>query len=399
MKMDNMEVLKYASTNIRKQGKRSWLTILGIVIGVTAIVVLTSVGAGLNKSVEQQFESLGTHSVIVLPGKSFMESAFSRLQEGDAKAVEKVRGVDEALEIYLESGTVEFKKEKKTLVLIGIDPKKGAEFESLNLVVVEHGRFLNPTEKTSVMLGAKIAGEGFERPLTTNDTIKIEGKNFGVVAVNEKATHFAGAIMDNAVIMGESGLKEVAGAGMLPNRLFVKVSERFEVEEVKERIKDKLEDAHGAEDFQVTDASQISDMIMSVVGVIALVLVGIAAISLFVGGIGILNTMVMAVTERTHEIGIMKAVGATNRQVLFLFLMEAGEVGLVGGIIGATLGILLSLGVSAAIAVLGLDFYTVIEPPAVLGAIGFAMGIGIIAGVVPARMAAHLEPTEALRKK
>ena len=195
-------------------------------------------------------------------------------------------------------------------------------------------------------------------------------------------------------------IKAVIDENATPFRIAVKATSSAEVEPLKQRIRAALKKAHNnEEDFQVINAGQILEGVTSVLLLIEIVLVGIAAISLFVGGIGIMNTMLMAVIERTREIGIMKAVGATNAQVLSLFLVESGLIGLIGGIIGVALGLGIAFVISIIANSAGFGLPAVASPLLIAGAMLFALIVGIISGVIPARRAALLDPVEALRQQ
>jgi putative ABC transport system permease protein len=391
------ELFTFALENLKGRQARSFLTILGIIIGIGAIVALVSIGEGLRENVSQQFDTLGTDTITVLPGANIIESVFSKLKEDDVKTVEKVRGVDFAAAIYLSSSQLEYHDEKITATIVGIDPEKLDDLGFIGIAKVEEGRILTENDSGSIVIGHKFGEKILKEEIALRQNITIEGKKFRVVGILEDAKNSFGAMFNTAVAMSSDELKEISGTEITPFRIIVEILPSEDMEEMKQRISDALEDEHGKKDFLVMDLGQVAEIAASVVGMITLVLGGIAFISLLVGGIGIMNTMLMSVMERTKEIGVMKAIGATNRKIISIFVMEAGIIGLVGGAIGLFLGIGLAavLGIASEAAGLGLTPSVPIWLIAL--ALSFSMAVGMIAGVYPAVKAASVDPVEALR--
>src|SRR3989338_1787000 len=337
--MIDQESIKTAAKTLQSQGWRTSLTVLAIVLGITAIITLVSLGEGLNASVTKQFQSMGTDTLVVLPGKGFVESAFAQLRDDDDETIETVRGVSFAAEIYIASQQMEYKGERKTRLVIGIDPAQMSQMNIIGLVSLESGRVLSPRDQTAVMVGPRLAEKTFEKIVYVNNEIKMNDAHYRVVARLSKATNsFYGNFMDNAVILNSDQLTKIQ-PGIKPNRIFVKLDEGVKPDDVKERIENELELRHNQTDFQVMTPSQVGETAGSVIGLIQTILVGIAAISLVVGGVGVMNTMYMSVTERTSEVGVMKAIGAGNEQIRDIFLTEAALIGIIGGIIGTILGV------------------------------------------------------------
>ncbi|MBU0635860.1 ABC transporter permease [Candidatus Micrarchaeota archaeon] len=397
--MLDVETIQTAFENLRDQGWRSSLTVIGIVLGITAIITLISLGEGLNQSITGQFQSIGANTLTVLPGKGFADMAFMHLQDDDAKTIESVRGVDFAAEIFIQSKALDFKSERKTVLVLGIDPEIIGRMEESGIAELGEGRSLTSQDRTGVVIGSRIAEKGFEKELHVNNAIFINEENFKVIGINEKsANSVMGSFFDNAVIMNSSALEDLVGETIYPTRIMVQLLEGSDSEEVQERLIATLERKHGKEDFQVVTAQQAGQTAGDIIGIVQLVLVGIAAISLLVGAVGIMNTMFMSVTERTREIGVMKAVGATNKQVLSIFLAEALIIGLVGGVIGVLLGIGVGQIVSIVATMAGFELQAITTLPVIIFALVFSMLIGVISGLWPARTAAALDPIEALRQ-
>jgi len=393
----DLELFHVASKNLRGRGFRSFLTILGVVIGIAAIVALIAVGEGLNQSVSQQFQSLGTDTLFVLPGGGFIESAFAKLSDDDADTIEEVKGVDFAAAIYVSSQQIEFKDKKYGITIIGLEPEKIDKLSVIGMANVAEGRKLTESDTSGVVLGSNFSSRITKNEIGLRQSIEIEGKKFKVVGVLEEATNNFARMFNTAIIMNSDELKRISDTEISPMRIIVNILPSEEMEEIKERISDHLEDDHGKKDFQIMDLQQISEIAGDVVGMISLVLIGIAAISLLVGGIGIMNTMLMSVMERTKEIGVMKAIGATTPRIISIFVVEAGLIGLIGGIIGLILGIATATLISILAEMAGLPLSTVVTPELIIGALAFSMTVGMIAGVYPAVRAASVDPVEALR--
>jgi len=394
----DFELLSVAFSNLKSQKLRSGLSILGIVIGITAIIALISLGEGLNASVQEQFQQLGTDTLTVLPGGGFAESVFAELEADDEGTIESVRGVESAVGIYVDNARFEFKGETKSVVVYGAEASKAKNLESMGMVTVEQGRDLVEQDSGNVLIGPRLAKGFFESEIHLRENVDVEGKKYRVIGIMERARHFFGAIFNNAVVTTLDDLEDMAGEELTPFRIMVKVAPGQDIGIVKERIEDRLEKEHGKKDFQITSPEQAAETAGSVIGIIQLVLAGIAAISLIVGGIVIMNTMIMAVAERTHEIGVLKAIGATNHEIQAIFLAEAGLIGLLGGLIGITFGVLLSQLASIAVeAMLGLSFTAVTSPAMLAMALGFSIFVGVVSGLVPAVIASSLDPVEAMR--
>jgi putative ABC transport system permease protein len=247
------------------------------------------------------------------------------------------------------------------------------------------------------LTGKRLSTKFFEEEIHLRENILVNEKKLRVVGIMERATHTFGEMFNNAIVTTLSDLEELSDETLTPFRIFVELEEGQGSDEVKERVEEALEREHGRKDFQVITPQQISETAGSVLGIIQLVLVGIAAISLLVGGIGIMNTMLMAVTERTGEIGVMKAIGATNTRILGIFLVEAALIGLAGGIIGVLVGTGLASLVSIAAEASALQLQAVVSPVLVAAALAFSMLVGLLSGLIPARRASQLDPVEAMR--
>lgn len=392
--------------NLKHRGLRSWLTILGIFIGIAAVVALISLGQGLENGIEKQFESLGKDKIIIEPkgmgppGSSTSESLI--LTSEDLELIENVNGVDWVMGYLVKTGQARFKGESAIGFGIGVNPD---EFErSLNLqgVGITDGRILKEGDKFKVILGydhsvdRKIWGRG----IGIGEKIEIEGEEFKVAGIIEK---IGNPFDDGALYVPKETLKEILNIGDEESQIVAKVIDGGDINEVAEKIKTELrkfrDEEKGQETFSILTSEQLLNSFKDILGIVQAVLVGIAIISLFVGGIGIMNTMYTSVLERTKEIGIMKAVGAKNSDILYIFLIESGCLGLVGGIIGIILGAGLAKGVEyVAINLLGTNLLQAsIDIALIFGALIFSFLVGTLSGVFPAMRAAKLKPVDALR--
>ena len=393
------ELFAIALKNIRTMGLRSYLTLLGIIIGIAAIVALASLGQGLNDAVSQQFESIGLDVIFVEPGSGeFISTAVSRtIKESDIKLIETVPGVEAAMGFYEGSGTAKFKNQDKAVFLIGIDPDKAQYLEKSGYLNLKKGRELSSNDRHAVLIEESFAKEGFDHEIGLKQKLEINGEEFTVVGILENSdVAFSGFGEINMVWTSKKTMQEIFDVEN-PVELAVKATSKDIVDDVAERIKRKLFQAHGEEDVTVLTSENLLEAVGAVIGIIQIVLIGLASISLLVGGIGIMNTMLMAVMERTKEIGIMKAIGATNARVLSLFLAEAGLLGFIGAGIGTLIGLLIAFGVSLVSSQLGFALPFGLNIFVIIGAMAFGMIVGMVSGFVPARRAALLEPVEALR--
>ena len=391
--MFDLELFKRSFHTIRTFGIKSILTILGIIVAVTAIVALIAIGQGFQDSVNEQFQNFGTNSLMILPGKTFMESPFSYLEERDTELIESVQRVDFAGAVRTSSLMTGYRLEEKTVPVIGISEENLKVMAKLGFFAVEDGTMLE--NHGGVILGAQVAEKKFEKELVVGNTIKIEGENFKVIGIMTRQRNFMTSQFSSSVIMLTDDFVKLSDAK--PSRIFVKFDPNANVEDVKEDITRKLKNAHGAEDFQIMDSQQLIDSSLSIMGTIQIIVVGIAAIALIVGAIGVMNMMFMSVSNRKKEIGTMKAIGATDKQVIMIFLTEAMLMGMIGGVVGAGLGVGIALLSSVAATQLDFTLNVAVTPDLILFAVLFAGTIGIISGVLPAIRASKMDPVEAIK--
>ena len=397
-----IELVKVAFRNLMQQKVRSLLTLLGIIIGIAAIVALVSVGDGLQYAVNQQFEMLGMDKIMISPG-SPKSSGFSGLAFGgralndrDIKIIERVGGIETVAPMIVKSATIKMGKETIYTYVAGIPTKKKfmQMIEDMQGYKIKEGRDFMESDKYVAVIGYGVYNDLFEKKVRVREKIKINNRTFRVIGIMEK---IGNPIDDYTITVPLEASKEILNTTDY-SYIIVDVKDTEDVSKVADKIKQELKKDHNAEDFKLQTSEQLKDTAASILSIIQAIFVGIAAISLVVGGIGIMNTMLMAVMERTREIGVMKAIGATEKRIMSIFLTESAFVGMIGGVLGIALGSLVSFGVSHAASIYtSVAIKTIISPYLVVGALLFSMVVGIISGVYPALRAARMDPVEALR--
>jgi len=397
-----------ALNNLRKRGLRSWLTMLGIFIGIATVVSLISLGQGLETAVIGQFGSLDTDKLTITnQGTGFGppgSTAPEKLTQNDLEIIESVNGVEEAIPRLIRVVEVNY-NDRTSFNYIASIPDNEEQVEIINDALnidLEAGRYLEADDRAKIVLGNDYTDkELFGKEIRIGTDLLIEGEEFEVVGILERTSSF---ITNSLVLMSEEDLKNLLEIGDEIDLIVAQVEDPDNIERVAEEIERELRQDRnqdlGEEDFSVETPLQSLQAVSTILGIINVIVTGIAAISLLIGGIGIANTMFTSVLERTKQIGVMKAIGAKNKDILYIFLIESALLGLVGGIIGAILGLALAFGVSSAAssALGGLSLEVQFSLPLILIAIGFSLVIGILSGIIPAYQASRLNPVEALRK-
>jgi putative ABC transport system permease protein len=395
-----------AKRNLFERRTRSLLTIVGIFLAVLTIFVLLSLSLGLQKTVNEQFEELGGTKFFIQPKgqlSAIGSNAATQLGLKDLEVVEKVPGVALASYYTGENAKVEFKKEIRYTIAAGIpeeSEKSEAYFQS-GLPELIEGRLLKEGDSMKVVLGNRYKeGNFFSEPIKTGDNILINDVPFEVVGILDAI----GSPPDDGLVhMPREDMKIVFNNGERIDAMIIEVVSANDIEAIAERVEKKLMKHRDVDektiDFTVLTPEEILASFGTVLNILTAFLVGIGAISLLVGGIGIANTMYTSVLERKKEIGVMKAVGAKNSDILIIFIIEAGILGLFGGMLGVIfgMGIAKSIEYIASIA-LGGDLLKVsLSPIIIFGSLLFAFIIGIISGFIPSYQASSIKPVDALR--
>lgn len=378
---------------------RSTLTALGIGIGVTAVVLLTSIGEGVNRYVIDQFTQFGTNTIGIQPGKAstfgISASVFNStrpLSLDDAEALARAPYVLHSVPVVSGTASIEARGRERTVNVFAVGP----EFDQAFKFNVASGDFLPPGDlqraRSVAVIGATVSREIYDGQNPLGDRIRIGGNRYRIVGVMEAKGQMLGFDLDDSVyIPTASGLELFDREGL--HEIDVLYADGAPVDEVVAGITRILTARHGSEDFTIVTQQQMLDVLGSIVNVLTLGVGALGGISLLVGGVGIFTIMTIAVRERTSEIGLLRAIGATRKRVATLFLSEAVLLSGLGGLLGLLLGFVIVL--IARLVVPGLPLQ--LSPLYAGIAEGIAILIGLIAGVLPARHAAELEPLDALR--
>ncbi len=399
-----LDYFSFSISNLQKRKLRSWLTLLGIVISILIIFVLASLSMGLQESVKEQFREIGADKFFVQP-KGFVglvggDSA-AKLTLEDVKTIEKVQGVRKTGTMGVESAKIEFGGEIRFTRIVGLDVDSiDLFFESSGLEIIE-GRKLRKSQKRKIVLGNSYVDNSFlQKRVSLGNQISINGEKFRVVGILSSAGNSED---DRQIYMEKEEFDEFFGTEGRISIITVQIESESDLKDIANKVGKKLRFSRDVkeenQDFSILTPEEILQSFGNILDILTGFLLGIAGISLLVGGINVANTMYTSVLERTKEIGIMKSIGARNESVLTLFVVEAGILGLVGGLIGIFLGILISKSVEIYVdKFLGFGLLKAAFPTyLVVGCLGFAFVVGIFSGIWPAMQAVKVKPVEALR--
>lgn len=403
--MDSFESIKMATTTLRANKLRSALTMLGIIIGNASVIAMVGIGQGAQKFVSGQFESLGTNVLFVVPGNRDAQRTTVDLPKTlvleDAEAIAtQVPTVAKVAPQLHSRALVTYKNKNTYSLIVGTTP----EYTAVRNFNAETGRFLTQLDvkrnNQVVALGSDLAKRLFGNQNPIGQQVRIKNVRFSVVGVMESKGAVLGTNYDDSAIVPVSTMASRIIGENSPygvNLTFISVSAKNDasVEAAQFQIKNLLRLRHKItreDDFSVESQKDVLEIAGTVTGALTLMLAAIAGISLLVGGIGVMNIMLVSVTERTQEIGLRKALGATQQDVLIQFLIEAVLLSAAGGLLGTALGVggVLLIGVVT-------PFAAGVSPVAIALAVGVSGAIGVVFGVVPARRAAQLDPIVALR--
>ncbi|PIN93084.1 hypothetical protein COU54_04395 [Candidatus Pacearchaeota archaeon CG10_big_fil_rev_8_21_14_0_10_31_24] len=393
-----------ATKNLRKRKLRSSLTIIGIVISIATLFVLVSLSLGLQESVEEQFRLLGTDKFFIFPrGQLAGPGSGGAVQFtiGDVNAIDKVSGVKDLSYFSVENAKVEFDNQIRFFQVMGIPADRDDVFLESGAYTIDEGRFLQEGDLDVVGIGSQYKYNNlYDKPISVRDTLKINDKDFKVKAIMQPLGNPGD---DRLILMPLEDFRILFNIPDRIDQIVVQVNSESNINNVAERTAKKLRQSRGvdkrAQDFSILTPEEFLSSFGNVLNIITSFLVGVAGIALIVGGIGIANTMYTSVLERTREIGVMKAVGAKNEDILTLFLIESGILGLIGGILGVTLGIIISKSIEyIAIHQLGITLLQAAIPyQLILGCLLFAFLSGALSGILPAYQASRISTVEALR--
>jgi len=401
------EYFKIAIRNLRTRRLRSWLTILGIMVGVFLVVTLISLSGGIRDTILKQLKALGGDMVFVLPGSmdnpimSFMGG--QELTEDDITTIKRVKGVEVVLPMSYKAKVMHYKNKQKSVFVTGVPWEEGikvlTEFQGWSL---REGRWPK-SGKRELIIGSMVAREDFfGEAVRTGEQATIAGKTFKIVGILNSVgskTDDTAVYLDHEIYKQLTGERK-GGAQMV----MVKVQTSASADKVAKNIEDSLDRirkrrrGEDTSDFSVITSEKLGGIVGGIMGVIQLAVTAFAGIAILVGGLGIMNTMFTSVRERTREIGVLKAIGARNSAVIAIFLIESGILGLIGGAGGVILGLIVAKTIEIYGQVHPLFYFEAyMSAPLIIFSLLFSFLVGCLSGYLPARRAAKLKPTEALR--
>lgn len=404
--------LQTAVAGVSRNRSRSALTILGIIIGITSIILVQSVGTGAENLILNQIQGLGSKTIIVEPGREprgpsdFASILSDSLKDREFKAITNranVPGVEEATPLVMVPGSLSYSGETVDATTLGASPV----ITKILDIYPEDGTFFSEDDvegKASVaVIGSEVRNKLFGASDALGEKIKIKDKNFRVVGILTPKGQIGAIDIDDIAIIPYSTAQQYLLGTTHYNSIMASAFSENDLSVAVDDVKRTLRDLHNItdpnkDDFHVTTQADAAERVGMVTGILTALLTSIAAISLVVGGIGIMNIMLVSVTERTREIGLRKALGATNKDILVQFILEAVILTVLGGVFGILLGSLLSFGVAVVLShALSLAWSFSFPISGAIIGIAVAAVVGLIFGIYPARQASLKSPMEALR--
>ncbi len=399
------DIFKESWLSISGNKIRSFLTVLGIVIGVMAVVIMVAVGETVSKEINDQFSSLGTNTITIRAGAA--QSAGVRtgnrqtLTIQDSEFIAQLPDVAAASPVQNAAAQVIYGNQNWSSSMVGAYP----DYATVQNLEMKYGTFFDQSAvrnaSTYAVIGPQTAEELQMTENPVGEVIRIQNMPFVIIGVTKERGDSAMGSQDDMVIIPITTLKKRLQGSRFPNsvnmitlKLYSDADNSLAIEQITALLRDRHKlDEEDADDFQIMDMKQVMDAMNTVTGYMTMLLIAIAAVSLLVGSIGIMNMMLVSVAERTHEIGIRKAIGAREKHIIIQFLSESILISFIGSLFGMFLGVGLSQGVGRF--VLGYSVPFSVWP--VVVSVGVAVIVGLASGVVPARKAAKLNPIDSLR--
>lgn len=399
------DILKESWLSISGNKIRSFLTVLGIVIGVMAVVIMVAVGETVSKQINDQFSSLGTNTIMIRAGAA--QSAGVRtgnrqtLTIQDSEFIAKLPDVAAASPVQNGAAQVIYGNQNWSTSMVGAYP----DYSAVQNLEMKYGTFFDQSAvrnaSTYAVIGPQTAEELQMPENPVGEVIRIQNMPFVIIGVTKERGDSAMGSQDDMIIIPITTLKKRLQGSRFPNsvnmitlKLYPDADNNLAIEQMTALLRDRHKLAEDDEDdFQIMDMKQVMEAMNTVTGYMTMLLIAIAAVSLLVGSIGIMNMMLVSVAERTHEIGIRKAIGARERHIIIQFLSESILISFIGSLAGMLIGVGLSQGVGRFI----LGYSVPFSAWPVVVSVGVAVFVGLASGVVPARKAAKLNPIDSLR--
>jgi len=389
-----IEDLRSAIQSIRSNKVRSFLTMLGVIIGVFSVVTLISLVQGLDKQIRDQFSNIGSELIFVVAGdiessNPFSESSqFARLKHTDIAILQDVSNVKNVTPQYPLPVRIKNLDREQNGMMLGM----ASEFADVFGLKMESGEFYKLNNEEKVVIGFKVANNLYGSPnRALGKKIVAGGKTYLIKGVlKDNKSRQARFEFNDAIFVPPLTMERNHDVSLV--EIIIKLKNPELLQESKRELTLALLKDHGEKDFSILTNEDLGDILGNITGFLSIVLGGITSISLLVGGIGIMNIMLVNVTERTKEIGIRKALGATNFSILTQFMIEAVIVSLIGGAIGLLLGY-----AAGYVIKIVADFQSNISFTTILLSLGFSTLVGVVFGIAPAYNASKRDPVEALR--
>ncbi len=397
---------RIAYRSLKERKVRSILTIVGIFIAIFTVFVLLSLSVGLNETIEEQFRLLGTDKFFVMPKGTLMgmgQTSNVELTLDDVGVIEKVNEIEMVSYYNFASVKIEFKDVVKYYLVIGIpyeDINGWEVFREVYNLDTEDGRALKKGDRKKVVIGSEYKHNNYMgREVKVNDKLLLNDVEYDVVGILESVGNSQD---DKQIYMTFEDFKELFDSGDRVDFMMVQIKQGYDVTDVADKTERRLMKAREVDedtlDFTISTPEQLLESFGMVLNILMAFLIGIGAISILVGGIGIANTMYTSVLERRKEIGTMKAIGAKNSDILSIFIIEAGILGLIGGVLGLLFGVVVAKIIEyIAQLYVGEIIQASMSPIILIGSLAFGFIIGIISGYFPSRQASGLNPVDALR--
>ena len=399
------DILKESWLSISGNKIRSFLTVLGIVIGVMAVVIMVAVGETVSKQINDQFSSLGTNTIMIRAGAA--QSAGVRtgnrqtLTIQDSEFIAQLPDVAAASPVQNAAAQVIYGNQNWASSMVGAYPG----YATVQNLEMKYGTFFDQSAvrnaSTYAVIGPQTAEELQMPENPVGEVIRIQNMPFVIIGVTKERGDSAMGSQDDMVIIPITTLKKRLQGSRFPNsvnmitlKLYADADNNLAIEQMTALLRERHKLAEDEEDdFQIMDMKQVMEAMNTVTGYMTMLLIAIAAVSLLVGSIGIMNMMLVSVAERTHEIGIRKAIGARERHIITQFLSESILISFIGSLAGMLLGVGLSQGIGRFV----LGYSVPFSAWPVVVSVGVAVVVGLASGVVPARKAAKLNPIDSLR--
>lgn len=373
----------------------SFLTFFAISLGILTIFVIFLLGQGFEDSIEKQFEELGSNRLYVSSSsQNFGATATKGLTDSEVELAKSRPYVDEVYPYYMRSSQIKYGNDFSRASVLGTT-LSSEFFESMNLEIAE-GRFPRSNEKYSVVIGPEASKNTFDREVPVGANLYIRDTKFKVVGILES---IGNPEDDKMMVFNIDTLRDLYDDSDSIGYMDVVIVEGYDMEIAEENLKITLENKLGEDSVNVVAPTQLLEQASSILDIIKYTLGGIAFVALIVGAIGIINTMFVIITEKTREIGIMKSIGATNEDILFMYVFQAGTFGFLGAVLGVILGSFAAVVFEFVAQQSGFSFLEItIKINYIVYLLIFGIVIGVISGYIPARKASKINIIEAIRK-